>query len=143
MKTTTGLTLRWLRSQDWLAESTERWVARRAFKPATPGAKPGAPGVRKDLFGFCDILAVKLCEHGVLFVQTTSRPEIGRRLAKVKRRRAAYLAVLAGNQVWVVGWRKEKDGGRELWVPKVVELTIEDFDPAAGFDDDKEQNDEK
>lgn len=136
MRTTTERTLRWLRADGWMVAVVEKWVPRTPRKGA---ASAGPAGIRVDLFGCFDVVAVKLLEGGTLYVQTTTRAHLKERVEKVKRRRAAYVAALAGNQVWVLGWRRVVRRGREVWEPDVVELGPDDFDPSQGFDDDKQR----
>ncbi len=69
-------------------------------------------GVRQDLFGIIDVLAVG--PGGVLAVQCTSGSNVAGRLAKVRKSEALPVLKRAGFDVRVHGWRKRKSNGR--WV---------------------------
>ena len=95
--TPTQLTLRYLRENGWLAEVVERWV---------PGAN-----VRKDLFGFIDIVALK--DGETLGVQATSYSNISARVTKIVASDAVNEVRKANWSLWVVGWRKVENRWRE------------------------------
>ena len=69
-------------------------------------------GVRQDLFGIIDVLAVG--PGGVLAVQCTSGSNVASRLAKIRESRALPVLKRAGFDVRVHGWRKRSSNGR--WV---------------------------
>ena len=69
-------------------------------------------GVRQDLFGIIDVLAVG--PRGVLAVQCTSGAHVASRLAKIRESEALPVLKSAGFDVRVHGWRKRSSNGR--WV---------------------------
>ena len=101
--TPTQLTLRYLREHGWLAEVVERWV---------PGAN-----IRKDLFGFVDIVALR--DGETLAVQATSYSNISARVNKIADADAVSEVRKANWQIWVVGWRKVNN----RWTEKIVDCS--------------------
>ena len=99
----TELTLRKLRKEGWSAEVVERWIPR--------------VNVRKDLFGFIDIVAIK--DGETLGVQATSYSNMSARIHKIED--SPHLKTLreAGWSLWVIGWHKE---GR-YWTERVVDVS--------------------
>lgn len=97
----TILSLERLRKQGWLVDICERWV------PSGPNA-----GVRKDLFGLVDLVAVK--GNQTLGVQTTVASGFNARVNKMTdeyhvQKVAALQA--AGWTIVVWGWRKSTNRG--------------------------------
>lgn len=86
----TTLSLRYLREQGYTAEVVEHWNSH--------------AGVRQDLLGFIDILAVRGAE--TLAVQTTSAANVPSRLRKIAD--AEHIAAVreAGWTIHCHGWRK-------------------------------------
>ena len=101
--TPTQLTLRYLREHGWLAEVVERWV---------PGAN-----IRKDLFGFVDIVALR--DGETLAVQATSYSNISARVNKIADADAVSQVRKANWRIWVVGWRKVNN----RWTEKIVDCS--------------------
>jgi len=101
----TARALQQLRREGWLAEVVERFI---------PGAR-----VRRDLFGFADILAIKADHPGCLGIQVTTTGHMADRYAKmtsepVVGRLRVWLA--ASNRVEIWGWSKKGPrGGRKVW----------------------------
>ena len=92
-KSPTAKSLAHLRCSGYFATVVEQWV---------PGAN-----IRRDAFGFADILAVRADRSGVLFVQTTSRSNMSARRKKILSIMEASACVFAGNQIEVHGWEKD------------------------------------
>jgi hypothetical protein len=92
-----------LRADGWRAEVVERWV---------PGAN-----IRKDLWGWVDILALR--EGETLAVQTTSASNVAARVRKIEESDSLYDVRRAGWSIAVHGWRKV---GR-AWTCRVVDLS--------------------
>ena len=65
-------------------------------------------GVRIDLFGCIDIVAIKTGIPGVLGIQATSRGNVSTRIKKIMALPEAKLFVECGNQLMVWGWDKYK-----------------------------------
>lgn len=89
-KSPTQLTLEKLRGEGYLCEVVERWV---------PGAN-----IRKDLFGFIDILAIR--EGDVLAVQATSKSNVSARVNKIAEHENIAEVRKLGWQIEVWGWHK-------------------------------------
>jgi len=105
----TARSLAWLRQRGFLAAVTETWV---------PGAN-----VRRDLFGFGDILAAKAGEP-VLLVQTTSAANVAARLRKIQETPAAALWLQVG-RIEVHGWARRAGH----WCCRVIEVQAADLAP--------------
>ena len=86
----TQLTLRELRNNGYLAEVVEKWVM-------------GA-GVRKDLFGFIDVLAIKGQE--IVVVQATSYANVPARVQKMTNHENLPRVRESGMKIVIWGWRK-------------------------------------
>ena len=99
----TQLTLRLLREEGWLVEVTEKWI---------PGAN-----IRKDLFGWIDLLALR--DGETLAVQTTSWSNISSRVNKIAESDTINAVRHAGWTIHVIGWKKEKN----RWIHKVVDVS--------------------
>jgi hypothetical protein len=106
---TTQRSLQHLRKSGWVADVTERWM------PNSPRGFKGSI-IRKDLFGFIDILAVHE-EKGVLAVQTTVYKSMRERLKKISKLSQVVTILASGIKIEVHGW--QKIGGR--WVCKVIQ----------------------
>lgn len=98
--------------------------------------KPQPPGIRRDLFGFADFIALD-GRPGSLLLQVTTGGEVARRLEKIRRIPAARTWLLAGNRIEVWGWREVADdepqgllvrGARKpkrIWLPRILPVTLE------------------
>lgn len=116
MRSPTSLTLKNLRDRGYLPYVTENWNA--------------YARVRKDLYGFIDVVALSTKEAGVLGVQTTTGTNLSARVKKAEGLKAYYLWLSCGNAVEFHGWRKllEKRGGkRKIWLPKIVRISYQDI----------------
>lgn len=149
-------TMERLRKEGWLNAKVERWVqfgpddSRRASTNPKARTK-GPPGIRVDLFGIGDVLAIK--DEGTLLVQCCSMDRMadhlamlyskliedprceGCRVPKKERTCKGHLASglwLAGGtrtlELW--GWRTllVKPGGvARRWQPSIREIRLEDL----------------
>jgi hypothetical protein len=79
--------------------------------------------VRRDAFGFGDILACHPGEHVVLLVQATTVAHVAHRLAKARALPELAAWLRAGGQFQVWGW--EQRGGR--WQPRIVAVEAQDL----------------
>ena len=115
---------KWLRKQGYQCESTEQTV--RAPDLEAPKDANGRPTKwkvwKRDLFNFCDLLAVKYGENGTTYIQTTTAKNVNARLEKIAGLAVVRAIVKAGNRVHVHGWKE--CGGRGK--PKSWQLTITD-----------------
>lgn len=100
------LSLKRLKEQGYFTEITEHFVRIRGM------------GYRKDLFGFCDVLALK--ESEVLAVQTTSRGNMNARVKKITEHENLGIVRKSGIRIIVHGWRKNARG---LWVCTEVDMS--------------------
>ena len=96
--------LKRLRDDGWLAEPVERWI---------PGAR-----VRRDLWGFADVLALRGPE--VLAVQVTSGSNVAARVKKITDSENLPAVRAANIGVIVHGWRKNAAG---RWVCREVDVS--------------------
>lgn len=99
----TQRSLKHLREQGYRAEVVEKWI---------PGAN-----LRKDLFGFVDIVAIRGAE--TLGVQSTSRSNVSARVQKIADSEAVDDVRKAGWRIVVHGWGKLKAG----WTLKEVDCS--------------------
>jgi len=91
--TPTQRSLQYLREQGYLCEVVEHW---------NPFAR-----VRKDLWGWCDILAIK--KNEVLAVQVTASA-VADRIKKITLSDTVGVVREAGIRIEVHGWRKNAAG---------------------------------
>lgn len=111
--TPTERTLRECRKRGWVCDVTERWL------PKTR--------VRKDLFGFGDVLAMTE-QNGSLIIQTTTTGNMTARVRKIKRLDTARAWLSRGNDIEVWGWALRGPAGkRKLWQLKTSPITLEDL----------------
>jgi hypothetical protein len=101
MASPTSRTLDRLRKNGYFAQVVERW---QSFHSKAPGQEKA--GVRVDLFGFIDCVAIRHDQPGVLAVQATSRSNQAARLNKILGIPEALTWLKAGNRLEVWGWRK-------------------------------------
>ena len=88
--TPTGRTLLALRRSGYLAEGVERFIAQ--------------AGMRKDLFGIIDIVAIRRGEAGVLGIQATTAPNLSTRRRKAQASRALRTWLATGNRFELWAW---------------------------------------
>lgn len=102
-------TLDKLRREGWLVAVVEHWNSFR--------------GIRQDLFGFADALAVR--GDTALLVQTTSGTNVAARLHKIQQSSAARRWLESPSRKIVVhGWAKQGPRGEaKRWVCREIELT--------------------
>lgn len=114
--TPTQRTLAGLKREGYLCAIVERW-------------NPHV-GIRQDLFGWIDILAVRPSDGMLIGIQTTTTDNAAARVKKI--REWPHLALwLRRNQAQVWSWAKRsggKKGGRQLWTLKIenVDVVTED-----------------
>lgn len=118
--TPTQRTLAECRKRGWLAEVVERWVPH--YGTDEEGKKRG--GVRKDLFGFVDVVVI--ADGRLLFIQATSGTNVTHRKEKILTECKDNLAAVlnCGVRVEIWGWRKlKKPVERKYWQVRVEEIT--------------------
>jgi hypothetical protein len=109
-------TLQKLKSQGLTCAVAEKW-----------NPHVGPHGIRQDLFGFIDIIAI--CTdppEGIIAVQSCTT-QFAEHKAKILGNSNAVLWLQAGGRIQLWGWRKLKEGGRLRWQPRVEEITLESF----------------
>jgi len=116
MSSPTELSLRKLRNDGYTVAIVEKWV------PQTPAGFKG-PIIRKDVWGFGDLIAVKISESAVILVQTTSLANVSHRMSKIKQIAEAGIWLASGNRIIVHGWSQKKGSNR--WRCKEVEVEFE------------------
>jgi hypothetical protein len=99
----TQLSLAWLKKEGYLAEVVEKWI---------PGAN-----IRKDLWGWCDIVALR--DEETVAVQCTSWDNISSRVRKIAESETICAVRKANWTVWVIGWKKKDNS----WVHKLVDCS--------------------
>jgi len=62
-------------------------------------------GIRQDLYGFIDLVAMREGE-GIIGVQTTSYPNVPARMTKIHGTPAAAVWLASGGRIIVHGWHK-------------------------------------
>ena len=115
--TPTQRTLKALREQGMIAAVVEKWNA--------------YAGIRQDLFGIIDIIALHPV-RGVVGVQSTGQDFAGHMTKMTVEKRDECMAWLKtpGTALELWGWRKllKKPGGKaRTWQPRVHVFTLEDF----------------
>ena len=111
----TRLSLIELRKQGWLTQVVERWV---------PGAN-----IRRDLFGFIDIIAIK--GKCTLAIQTTSSSNVSKHMQKMLDSPALSQVIEAGWRVELHGWRKVKlkrGGAKSVYRCRVMRVEVAESD---------------
>jgi hypothetical protein len=116
-------TKEWLEEHGYLVAIVERWVGFGGKDPERPGRK--GPGVRQDLFGVFDLIAVHPEKVGVLGIQVTDWTSVSKKRRKIAASTQARTWLEAKNRIVVVGWNKV-DG---RWLADSKKLTLEDLDP--------------
>jgi hypothetical protein len=95
MSSPTQRTLKLLRKCGYLCAVVEKWNAH--------------AGIRQDLFGFADIIAVhRFREPRMLLIQATGHTNVAGRLAKVKPMLPLRIWLGAGGAFEVWGWNGKK-----------------------------------
>ena len=142
----TQRTLAECRRLGWVCEKTETWqpsfhaqavidVARLAIESGELDELSEAlmrqkknPGVRKDLFGFIDVLALSV-DEGLIAIQCTTRPNMGARVTKIRTQclDEANAWICSGGRIEVWGWyRTDKKIERRNWHVKRRVVTADE-----------------
>lgn len=90
----TQRSLKHLRDQGYLADVVEKWIPR--------------ANIRKDLYGFIDILCLRDTE--ILAVQATSASNVAARLKKIRDHENLGAVRKAGISIKIHGWGKNAKG---------------------------------
>lgn len=90
-------------------------------------------GVKQDLFGCIDLVAIHPDSTGVLGIQCTSDNNHAARREKILGLEPAKLWVQAGNRLWVLSWGlRGAQGKRKLWEPRIQDVTLGMFEDNQG-----------
>lgn len=120
----TQRTLRALRQGGYICEIAERWIQ---YGPGDPRRK-FATGMRKDMFGFIDIIAIT--PLGLCAIQSTGS-DFAAHDRLILENEIAPEWMTAGGRIELWGWRKVKlkRGGKAMrWKPRIKVYTLEDFE---------------
>jgi len=114
----TQRTLRALRARGLVAAIVERW-----------NQYAGPHGIRQDLFGIIDVLALDP-ERGVIGIQScgTAFNQHMQKLTVEKAQETSDWLSTPGTSLELWGWRKVKlkrGGKAERWTPRVVQITLD------------------
>ena len=121
-KTNTQRTLEYLRKEGMECCIAERWI----INPKHP-----AGGIRRDLFGFADLVA--LGENSIIAVQSCGQAfsEHHKKITQDEYVAPNALKWLeCGGRLMLIGWRKVKLkrlGKAMRWQPRIKEYSLEDF----------------
>lgn len=113
----TSRTLEYLRSQGWVADEVEQ------FNPYA-----GKFGIRKDMFGFGDIVAMG--ENSIIAIQSCGQSfsEHDNKITQDEKAAPnALLWIKNGGRLLLIGWRKVKlkRGGKAMrWSPRIKEYSL-------------------
>lgn len=123
--TPTQRTLKALRDRGMECQVVEQWKA----YAKRPGGGP--PGIRKDLFGIIDVIALDQ-RRGVIGVQCCGLDFAGhvRKLTESHARQSYNWLTTPGTALEIWGWRKvvKKPGQRrKVWEPRIREITLDDL----------------
>jgi len=118
--TPTQRTLRALRAEGRIVGTVERW-----------NPHVGPHGIRQDLFGFIDLIALDP-QRGIVAIQSCGKSfsQHVRKILDSDCTQAAIEWLRCGGRIEVWGWRKVKlkrGGKAKVWRPRIREITIEDF----------------
>ena len=132
--TPTQRTIKYYKSQNIPCAVVERWIP----IPTHPGG-----GVRRDMFGFGDIVA--LGENSIIAIQSCGQA-FAAHDKKILEDELVAPNVLkwleCGGRVLLIGWRKikKKRGGKlKIWSPRIKEYSVGDFVDASAVLKDTEE----
>ena len=106
MASPTSRSLTFLRREGFQVDIVERWVI---------GAN-----IRKDLFGFGDLLAVHRLDKTITIIQTTTVSNLSARIKKAKALLSLKVWLDAGGKAEFHGWHQDASG---RWQVRRVSIT--------------------
>ena len=128
----TARSLQALRKDGALPAVVEKWVARRG-KPCPRCKSTEIPGgVRQDLYGILDLVALTPGIPGLLGIQATTGANLRSRVTKVLDSEYLIPWLEAWNRLEVWGWRKVKlkRGGKAIrWRVRRIQIELVDGAP--------------
>jgi len=124
----TARTMQHFKRKQWALWNTETWDPRLR--------------IRRDAFGFIDLVVLDMDRRKHLGLQVTSYSNISARVRKIRnqRRQNALAWIYTGGVVEVWGWKEYADrasGGDWAgcwWRPRIVEITEDDLRRAPSQD---------
>ena len=110
------------------SQRTGQWLKRLGFKVGTverfvkfPGMEHG---IRQDLFGFIDLIAMHP-KYGIVAVQATVGAAHAAHVDKIEAEPNALFWTRCGAVIWLVSWRKGGERGkRKLWTMRIEEFYV-------------------
>jgi hypothetical protein len=98
----TARSLDLMRRRGYIADVAEKWIE--------------ATKRRRDLFGFCDVVALRIDE--VVFVQSTTDSNVAARLTKIREHKNFERVRRSGVTIVVHGWKRKQGTWlcREVWL---------------------------
>jgi len=87
----------------------------------------GSHGIRQDLFGIFDLIAIM--PIGICGVQVCGQ-DFAEHDRKILENEVAPEWIKAGGKIMLIGWRKvlkKKGGKQKIWLPRIKEYNISDF----------------
>lgn len=132
----TARTKRFLEGQGVIVGMTER------FNPYGGAPKNDGTGttfgIRQDLFGFIDMIALYPGSRGIVAIQSTGPSGHSSHRNKIINEctELAEAWLKSGGKIELWSWNKRKlNGGKaERWVPRVEEITLDMIFPAGEID---------
>lgn len=105
MSSPTSRSIKYLEDQGFTVGVVERWI---------PGAN-----IRRDLWGWCDIVALDPINAETIAVQTTTTANMKARINKIQESDTVGTVRKCGWSIHVHGWSKKK--GR--WMVKIEDIS--------------------
>jgi len=126
----TQKTLSHLRNCGFRAQKVEYWqwyaLVIDEGRKAWSQHKNGMPGVRKDLFQFIDIIAMRE-DYGIVGVQSTSKGSRYAHRAGIFANEDAIIWLRSKGRILLYCWSQEQKnptGPKIFWTPHVEEITL-------------------
>jgi len=130
----TQKTLKALRDLGYTAEVVEKWIPFYPKDPVTGKSVRGEGGIRRDLFEFIDIVAMKP-GIGIVGVQSTGPHGHSQHKRTILACNAAQTWLRSRGRIALYSWKKvqitKKDGTKgksRRWKARMEEIKLEDFE---------------
>ena len=118
----TQRTIAYLKNQGLICGTVERWIP----NPRMPGG-----GIRKDLFGFIDIITISRAD-GVTGIQSCGQDFIGhQRKILFEKKEELFEWLSSGANFQLIGWRKlkkKRGGSQMIWSPRILEINLNNLE---------------
>ena len=119
----TQRTLHCIRQQGGVCDVAEKWIAFHGT-----GKTGGPPGIRRDLFGFIDVVELRP-GVGIVGIQCCAGSGFAAHKEKILACECLGDWLACGGRVELWAWRKVKlnrGGKAERWSPRIEEITDQD-----------------